>query len=450
MQYINISDIKPASYNPRKISQQQFNKLQESIKNIGFVMPILVNKSNMTIIAGHQRTKAAKAIGVEQVPVFFCNNINQADEIKFNQIHNGTDNELGAVAYYGDLPGEGFYEFNADDFVVKNKNASIVKEICKLILNYGNVLCCIIDKKGSLVGANYVWACKLLKVKVNTSVIENSRYREYLKDDYGVFCYDKLSKNTWVQGLAQLQRDASKKETGKKKQKSALYENCVLPNLNVQDSVLDFGCGKGAYINSLKNKATIGVEFYNNNRSAINITKGNNQIDRLVEHLKSDKKFDVVVCDSVLNSVDSLKAEKSVVACLNLFCKDNGKLFISGRPIEGFENKLTRKTDKNVGKRFIEFVDADKFTGNFRKGNWYYQHFHSKDDAIQLIERSGFRIDKIYWQKFGDSWQVEATKINNLDEKEYRNAVDFEFDLPLPKNKSYKRNQEIKQICGVD
>jgi len=97
MQYINISDIKPASYNPRKISQQQFNKLQESIKNIGFVMPILVNKSNMTIIAGHQRTKAAKAIGVEQVPVFFCNNINQADEIKFNQIHNGKDNELGAV-----------------------------------------------------------------------------------------------------------------------------------------------------------------------------------------------------------------------------------------------------------------------------------------------------------------------------------------------------------------
>lgn len=100
MQYVNIDEITPASYNPRKISNQQFEKLKESISLNGFVMPILVNKSNMTIIAGHQRTKAAKAIGIKEVPVFFCDGINKADEIKFNQIHNGTDNEMGAVAYF--------------------------------------------------------------------------------------------------------------------------------------------------------------------------------------------------------------------------------------------------------------------------------------------------------------------------------------------------------------
>lgn len=449
MQYIKIDDIKPASYNPRKISDEQFLKLQQSIAKNGFVMPILVNSTNMTIIAGHQRTKAAKAIGIESVPVFFCDNINQADEIKFNQIHNGTDAERGAVAFLKQQVQIGFHELDSELFDVKNKNASMVKEICKLLLMYGNVLCCIVDSKGSLVGANYVWACKLLKMPVNTSVIEYSENRKYLQDDYGVFSYEKLQKNTWVQGLAQLHRDPSDAKTEKKKQKSSLYVNCVLPNITDDKSILDFGCGKGAYIGSIKEKKTIGVEFYNNNRKAIDVAKGNRQISKLISFLKNSRHFDVVVCDSVLNSVDSLEAEQAILGCLNLFCKPNGKLFISGRPIEGFENKLSRKTDKNIGKRFIEFLDAEKFTGNFRGGNWYYQHFHSKDDVTQLLKRYGFEVTKLHWMKFGDSWQAEAIKVRKLEEKEYRKAVDFEFDLPLPGG-SYKRNGEVKAVLGID
>lgn len=449
MQYVNINEIKPASYNPRKISDKQFIKLQDSIKKNGFVMPVLINRSNMTIIAGHQRTKAARAIGLEKVPAYFCENINQADEIKFNQIHNGTDSENGAVAKLVKKLEPGFYELDPSDFKVSNSNASIVKEICKLILMYGNVLCCVIDKQGSLVGANYVWACKLLNYKANTSVIKYSDNRLYLQDDYGVFSYEKLAKNTWVQGLAQLHRDATDKQTNKKKQRSALYVNCVLPNISAEESILDFGCGKGAYINSVKNKSAIGLEFYNNNRKAIDVAKGNQQIDDLIYFLKTRQHFDVVVCDSVLNSVDTKDAEQAILGCLNLFCKKDGKLFISGRPIEGFENKLTRKTDKNVGKRFIEFLDGEKFTGNFRGGNWYYQHFHSKSDVENLLSMYGLKIAKLHWMKFGDSWQAEAIKVRDLDEKEYRKAVDFEFDLPLPGG-SYKRNADVKAALGID
>ena len=449
MQYIKISKIKPASYNPRKINQEQFIKLQQSIKDNGFVMPILVNSENMTIIAGHQRTKAATAIGIEEVPVYFCKGINKADEIKFNQIHNATDNEEGALAKLKEKYQIGFHEIDVDKFEIKSKNASIVKEICKLILKYGNVLCCVIDEQGSLVGANYVWACKLLKLKVNCSVIETKPSRNLLTEDYGVFSYDKLDKNTWVQGLAQMNRDATNEDTGKKKNRSSLYVNCILPKLSKDESILDFGCGKGAYISSLKRSDAIGVEFYNNNGSAINVTKGNKQIDRLCDHLKRKGKFDVVACDSVLNSVDSIEAEEAILGCLNLFCQEGGRLYISGRTVDSVENKITRKKDTNVKKRFIEFLDADNFTGNFRRGQWYYQHYHTKKTAIEIVERFGFKVEKLHWMKFGDSWQIEAIKIENISKEKYHQAVDFEFNLPIPDG-TYNRHNDVKLALNIN
>ena len=60
MELIDISKIKPAAYNPRKLSDKAFEDLKESISELGFILPIIINKSNNTIVAGHQRTKTAK------------------------------------------------------------------------------------------------------------------------------------------------------------------------------------------------------------------------------------------------------------------------------------------------------------------------------------------------------------------------------------------------------
>lgn len=55
---IHISDITPAEYNPRKISDKEFIKLKNSLNEFGLVEPILINLKNNTIIGGHQRYKA--------------------------------------------------------------------------------------------------------------------------------------------------------------------------------------------------------------------------------------------------------------------------------------------------------------------------------------------------------------------------------------------------------
>ncbi len=69
MQYesVKMSDLKPAEYNPRSISERELSKLAESIRTFGFVDPVIVNADG-TVIGGHQRIKAAERLGMAEVP----------------------------------------------------------------------------------------------------------------------------------------------------------------------------------------------------------------------------------------------------------------------------------------------------------------------------------------------------------------------------------------------
>lgn len=63
-----IGDLKPAAYNPRAISDSAFEGLKESIKKFGLVDPLIVNTRTGLLVGGHQRLKAAEAIGLTEVP----------------------------------------------------------------------------------------------------------------------------------------------------------------------------------------------------------------------------------------------------------------------------------------------------------------------------------------------------------------------------------------------
>ena len=52
---INIKDISPAHYNPRKIREEEMRSLKKSMDKFGLVDPIIVNLKNNRIIGGHQR-----------------------------------------------------------------------------------------------------------------------------------------------------------------------------------------------------------------------------------------------------------------------------------------------------------------------------------------------------------------------------------------------------------
>ncbi len=69
IEYVDPNTLRPFDGNPRTINETGLEKLQRSVEEFGFVNPILAQKGTRTIIAGHQRLKAAQAAGLTEVPV---------------------------------------------------------------------------------------------------------------------------------------------------------------------------------------------------------------------------------------------------------------------------------------------------------------------------------------------------------------------------------------------
>ena len=67
---IQVKDLKPAAYNPRKKlkpGDPEYEKIKNSIEEFGFADPLVVN-ADMTIIGGHQRLSVAEELGYTEVP----------------------------------------------------------------------------------------------------------------------------------------------------------------------------------------------------------------------------------------------------------------------------------------------------------------------------------------------------------------------------------------------
>ena len=104
---------------------------------------------------------------------------------------------------------------------------------------------------------------------------------------------------------------------------------------------------------------------------------------------------------------------------------------------------------RNGNPQEVRYLDDNNFTGDYRKGNWYFQHFHDEKSIKKLLEDNGFEIQRQTFGVYGDSFQVEAKKIRSLTTQEYIDAIDFEFNLPLPGGNRYGRNQDVKEALGL-
>lgn len=54
---LKLSDLKPAEYNPRKISADQLKNLKKSIEEFGDLSGIVFNRRTGNVVGGHQRLK---------------------------------------------------------------------------------------------------------------------------------------------------------------------------------------------------------------------------------------------------------------------------------------------------------------------------------------------------------------------------------------------------------
>ena len=152
---IEISKLKPATYNPRQITKKQVKDLKESIEKFGFVDPIIVNKNKntYTIIGGHQRymilNEASKRVDWEDEPKMPCVilEISKEEErelnIRLNKSGGDWDFDLLSNFEIEELKEWGFKEIelglNIDKIVEGNTEDDHIPEVKESRVKLGDV-----------------------------------------------------------------------------------------------------------------------------------------------------------------------------------------------------------------------------------------------------------------------------------------------------------------------
>ena len=85
---MDIDELIPYSKNPR-INDEAVYAVAKSIDEFGFKVPIVVDKNNV-IINGHTRLKAARTLGLEEVPVVVADDLTDEQAKAFRLADNMT------------------------------------------------------------------------------------------------------------------------------------------------------------------------------------------------------------------------------------------------------------------------------------------------------------------------------------------------------------------------
>ena len=129
---VDINDLISPEYNPRQITDDEMEKLKNSINEFGYIAPIIVNKHNNHIIGGNQRYEALKSLGYTDVDVVFVDepdlNREKALNIALNKISGEWDfvkladiiDELELNDF--DIPLTGFDEQELENFYIEEEN----------------------------------------------------------------------------------------------------------------------------------------------------------------------------------------------------------------------------------------------------------------------------------------------------------------------------------------
>lgn len=89
----DIGSIRPYGNNPRN-NDNAVGAVANSIKEFGFQQPIVIDKDGV-IIVGHTRFKAAKDLGLSEVPVVIADGLTE-EQVKAYRLADNKTNELAS------------------------------------------------------------------------------------------------------------------------------------------------------------------------------------------------------------------------------------------------------------------------------------------------------------------------------------------------------------------
>lgn len=93
VQEVTLSKLIPYANNAKIHSEEQVTKIASSIREFGFLSPVLIDK-DFNIIAGHGRVMAAEKLDLDAVPCVFIDGLTEAQRKAYIL----ADNRLGELA----------------------------------------------------------------------------------------------------------------------------------------------------------------------------------------------------------------------------------------------------------------------------------------------------------------------------------------------------------------
>ena len=416
------------------------------MRRFGVVKPLIANADG-TIIAGHQRFEQMKALGRKFAPVYLVDGLTLTDEARFNQMHNLTDDTPGLWATVPPGRRTGRFEEVSPSAITgsfRGPDAITRATIGDLICRYGNWGSAVALSNGEVIhGINYALTCAIIGIPCRVYRVPDAA-RKWLGRPYGSFSFARLAGETWRQGVCQRPRLSRGK---KRRCFSRLYEAHVLPALKKSERVLDFGAGHADYAKMLRRQGyrVSWIEFFPDDDIggiAIDFKAARFWCRQALEDWAQHGPFDVVVCDSVLNSVDGIQAERDVMTVVNALCRPGGRIHISGRRKERLASLSRGTLQSNTDLRFgMGALDANGMMATYRgdldasETAWTFQKFHSKAEAVALAEDFIGPVER--FTHSSTSWQITARKTLFLPPVGIEAALRREFDLPLPGGKRF-------------
>jgi ParB-like nuclease domain/DNA methylase len=79
VEYLPVSELRLYDHNPRVHSAKQKRQIADSIRQFGFINPVLLD-SGQGVLAGHGRIEAAKLLGIERVPTILIADMSEAQK----------------------------------------------------------------------------------------------------------------------------------------------------------------------------------------------------------------------------------------------------------------------------------------------------------------------------------------------------------------------------------
>ena len=79
MRLVSVDRLIPYVNNARTHSKEQILKLRSSLREFGFINPVIIDR-DYNVIAGHGRILAAKEEGIAEVPCVFMDHLTEAQK----------------------------------------------------------------------------------------------------------------------------------------------------------------------------------------------------------------------------------------------------------------------------------------------------------------------------------------------------------------------------------